>query len=48
MAAAAGIHRRDELKARRIKNPMIGARDRDFAGLKRLAQAVAVLCSKRS
>ena len=40
MAAAAGIHRRDELKSRRIDDAMIGAGDGDLAGLDRLAQAV--------
>ena len=40
LAAAAGIHRRDELEARGIDDAVIGARDRDFADLDRLAQAV--------
>ncbi len=40
MAAAAGIHRRDKLKARGIDDAVIGAGDGDFAGLERLAQAV--------
>ena len=40
MAAAARIHRRDQHEARRIGDAMIGARDRDFAGLERLAQRV--------
>ena len=39
-AAAAGVHRRDQLEARRIDDAVVGARDRDFAGLDRLAQAV--------
>src|SRR5208283_1334518 len=40
VAAAAGIHRRDELKARGIDGAMIGARDRDLPRLERLAQGV--------
>ena len=39
-AAAAGIHRRDQHEARRIRDAMIGARDRDLAGLERLAQRI--------
>ena len=39
-AAPAWVHRRDQLKPRRIDDAMIGARDRHFAGLDRLAQAV--------
>ena len=39
-AAAAGVHRRDQLEPRRIDDAMVGARDRHFAGLDRLAQAV--------
>ena len=39
-AAAAGIYRRDQHEARRIRDAMIGARDRDFAGLERLAQRI--------
>ena len=40
MAAAAGVHRRDKLKPRRIDDPMIGAGDGDLAGFERLAQRV--------
>jgi hypothetical protein len=40
MAAAAGVHRSDELKTRRINGPVIGARDGDFAGFERLTQTV--------
>jgi hypothetical protein len=40
MAAGAGIHRRDELKPRRIDDPVIRTRNGDLAGLKRLAQAI--------
>ncbi len=40
MAAAAGIHGRHQHEARRIGDPVIGARDRDLAGLERLAQRI--------
>ena len=40
VAAAAGIHRRHQHEARRVSDPMIGARDRDLAGLQRLPQRV--------
>ena len=36
-AAAAWIHRGDELNARRVGDPVIGARDHRLAGLERLA-----------
>jgi hypothetical protein len=39
-AAAARVHRRDQLESRRIDDAVVGARDRHFAGLNRLAQAV--------
>jgi hypothetical protein len=39
-AAPARVHRRDQLKSRRVDDAMIGARDRHFAGLDRLAQAI--------
>jgi hypothetical protein len=39
-AAAAGIHRRDQHEAGRIGEPVIGAGDRDLAGLKRLTQRI--------
>ena len=38
MAAAAGIHRGDELEARGIAHMRVGAGDRDASGLDRLAQ----------
>src|SRR5690606_7271934 len=40
MAAAAGVHRRDELDARRESDMGVGARDADFARLQRLAQRI--------
>ena len=40
VSAAAGIHRRDQHEARRIGDAVVGARDRDLAGLERLAQRV--------
>ena len=40
VAAAARVHRRDQLHARGINDAVIGARHRDLAGLQRLAQAV--------
>ena len=40
MAAAARIHRGDELDPRRESDMGVGARDLDRAGLERLAQAV--------
>ena len=39
-AAAAGVHGGDQHEARRIGDAMVGARDRDFAGLERLAQRI--------
>ena len=39
-AAAARVHRGDQHEARRIGDAVIGARDRDLAGLQRLAQRV--------
>src|ERR1700716_134571 len=39
-AAASGIHGGDQHEARRIGDAMIGARDRDLAGLERLAAGV--------
>ena len=38
MAAAARVHRRDQLKARRIGDVPLGAGDADAAGLERLAE----------
>ena len=40
MAAAARVHRRDELDARREGDMGVGAGDVDFAGLERLAQRI--------
>jgi hypothetical protein len=40
VAAAARVHRRDELKPGRIDDAVVGPCDRDFAGFERLAQAV--------
>jgi hypothetical protein len=40
IAAAAGIHRRNQHEARRVGDAMIGAGDRDRAILERLAQRV--------
>ena len=40
MAAAAGIHRRDQHEARRIGDAVIGSANRDLAVLQRLAQRV--------
>ena len=40
MAAAARIHRRDELKPRRIDDAVVCAGDCHFAGFERLAQAI--------
>ena len=40
MAAATGVHRRDELYAGRVDDAVVGSRDRDRARLQRLAQAV--------
>jgi hypothetical protein len=40
MPAAARIHRRDQHEARRVGDPMVGARNRNLAGLERLAQRV--------
>ena len=40
MAAAAGVHRRDQHEARRIGDAMVGARYRDLAVLERLAQRI--------
>jgi hypothetical protein len=40
MSAAAWIHCRHQHEARRIGDPVVGARDRDFAGLQRLAQRI--------
>ncbi len=40
VAAAARVHRRDQLEAGGIDDAMVGAGDRHFAGLERLAQAV--------
>lgn len=40
MAAAAGVHRRDELEAGRIGDVMVGPRDHRLAGLDRLAQGI--------
>ena len=39
-AAAARVHRRDQLDARRIGDAVVGARDHAFAGLERLAQRI--------
>ncbi len=39
-AAAARVHRRHQHEARRIGDAVVGARDRDLAGLQRLAQRV--------
>ena len=39
-AAAAWVHRGDELNARRVGDAVIGARDHRLAGLQRLAQRV--------
>jgi hypothetical protein len=38
MAAAAGIHRRDQHEARRIGDAVVGAGDQNLAGLERLAE----------
>ena len=40
ITAAAGIHRRDQLKARRIAHMSVGPRHHRFAAFNRLAQAV--------
>ena len=39
-AAAAGVHRRDELDPRRIGHAVVGPRDHAFAALERLAQRI--------
>jgi hypothetical protein len=40
VAAAAGIHRRHQHEACRIRGAMVGAHDRDLAGFQRLAQRI--------
>jgi len=40
VAATARVHRRDELKPRRIDDAVVGPRDRDFAGFERLPETI--------
>jgi hypothetical protein len=40
VAATARVHRRDELKPRRVDDAVVGPCDRDFAGFERLPETI--------